>query len=491
MQLQSSESNKQVDAADLERMDTEKGQTLHLEKPFNDKNVVLDYSGAHAKVDPFEIKLVRRLDLFIMPTLWLMYVFNYLDRNAIALARLDGLEKELKLTSTQYQTCVMILFVGYLLGQIPSNMLITRLRPSWYMATCMALWAIVSALTACSKNFHGLLLSRFFLGITEAPFYPGALYVLSSFYTRKEIALRMSILYTGALVATAIAGLIAIGIFEMGGIAGLSGWKWLFIIQGSLTFVVAVAAGFVLPDEPLTTKWLSEEQRQLAHSRIVNDTVESREQTSTWTGLLETIKDVRLWVFVLMQHMHIAAGAYKNFFPTVIETLGYSRTVTLALTCPPYFIAGIASVLWAMNSGRMNERTWHITIAKSVAIVGFVTACATLNTGARYFAMCLFSVGVYACHSIILGWVASTCGQTREKKAISLAVVNTFATLSQIWTAYLWPKWDGPRYTIAMSSSAAVSFAALALAWLMRFMLRRENVKISRSGNEETLRYAH
>lgn len=83
----------------------------------------------------------------------------------------------------------------------------------------------------------------------------------------------------------------------------------------------------------------------------------------------------------------------------------------------------------------MNERTWHITIAKCVAIIGFVTACSTLNTGARYFAMCLFSIGVYACHSIILGWVAITCAQTKEKKAVSLAVVNTFATLSQIWTA--------------------------------------------------------
>lgn len=83
----------------------------------------------------------------------------------------------------------------------------------------------------------------------------------------------------------------------------------------------------------------------------------------------------------------------------------------------------------------MNERTWHITIAKCVAIIGFVAACSTLNTGARYFAMCLFSIGVYACHSIILGWVAITCAQTKEKKAVSLAVVNTFATLSQIWTA--------------------------------------------------------
>jgi MFS family permease len=98
-----------------------------------------------------------------------MYWLNYLDRNAIALARLNDIEEDLNLTSTQYQTCVSILFVGYIIGQVPSNMLLTRVRPSWYMAFAMGLWAIVSALSAVSHNYIGLLLTRFFLGITEAP----------------------------------------------------------------------------------------------------------------------------------------------------------------------------------------------------------------------------------------------------------------------------------------------------------------------------------
>lgn len=155
-----------------------------------------------------------------------MYWLNYLDRNAIALARLNNLEEDLNLSSSQYQTCVSILFVGYILGQIPSNMLITRVRPSYYMSAGMALWAIVSALTALSKDFTGLLLTRFFLGIVEAPYYPGALYLLGIFYTRKEIATRISILYTGNILATAFAGLIAAGIFKMDGMGGLAGWKW-------------------------------------------------------------------------------------------------------------------------------------------------------------------------------------------------------------------------------------------------------------------------
>ena len=164
-------------------------QKEYLADTENESTESLDYSGAHAKTDPEEIRLVKRLDLFIMPTLWGMYWLNYLDRNAIALARLDDLEEDLGLTSAQYQTCVSILFVGYILGQVPSNMLLTRVRPSYYMASCMALWAVVSALTALSTDFKGLLLTRFFLGVVEAPYYPGALYILGIFYSKYRLNL--------------------------------------------------------------------------------------------------------------------------------------------------------------------------------------------------------------------------------------------------------------------------------------------------------------
>ncbi|KAF5013947.1 hypothetical protein FDECE_76 [Fusarium decemcellulare] len=469
----------------------EKGQCHHLEK--NESNIfaAADETGAHKKTDPAEIKLVRKLDWIILPMLWIMYWFNYLDRNAITVARLDNLEEELNLTSTQYQTCVSILFVGYILGQIPSNMLMTRIRPSLFMSGAMALWAVVSTLTAVAKDFKGLLLTRFFLGITEAPFYPGALYLLSIFYTRKEIATRISILFTANICGTAFAGLVAIGVFQMGGVAGLAGWRWLFILQGIITFVISITSAWILPDEPINTRWLSEEERRLAHARIAADTVQIKTNTTTWAGLIDALRDPRLWILIFMQHFHMAASNFKNFFPTIVGTLGFGRNATLALTCPPYIVSGIVCIAWAANSGRMNERTWHITIAKVMAVFGFILACTTMNVGARYFAMCVFASGVYACNSVILGWVSSTCGQTKEKKAISLAIVNTVATLGPIYTPYLWPSSDAPRYTIAMSSSAAFSAASALLAWLMRWMLIRENRKIRQSNNEERLFYAY
>lgn len=96
-------------------------ESFHKESQTEEVKPQLDYAGSHAKFDPAEIKLVRKLDLYILPILWLMYWLNFLDRNAITVARLDGLEKELKITGVQYQTCISILFAGYILGQIPAS----------------------------------------------------------------------------------------------------------------------------------------------------------------------------------------------------------------------------------------------------------------------------------------------------------------------------------------------------------------------------------
>ncbi|KAF5969175.1 hypothetical protein FBULB1_10368 [Fusarium bulbicola] len=469
----------------------------------------IDYSGAHEKTDPKEIALVKKLDRWMMPMLWSMYWLNYLDRNAIALARLNDLEEDLNLKGTEYQTCVSILFVGYILGQIPSNMFLTRTRPSRYMVSplslfysqttrltsqgiMMMLWAVVSALTAVAKDFKGLLLTRFFLGLTEAPYYPGAVYLLSIFYTRKEVATRIAILYTGNILATAFAGLIAAGIFHgLDDVAGIAGWKWLFILQGAVTFVIAVIGYFVLPDFPLTTRWLTEEERQLAHNRMELDTVGNKGETSTFKGLKQAASDPMVWIFCAMAHLHLAANGFKNFFPSVVKTLGFNTTITLVLTCPPYLIAGASTILVSWMSGKYNERTWHITASKTVAVIGFASAAATLNTAGRYVCMVIFTIGTYAVNSLILGWCGSVCGQTKEKKAVAISMVTMIMNISFIWTPYLWPKSDEPRYATAMASSAAFSIGTAALAWLAKIILKRRNQKLRAQDSETEVFYVY
>lgn len=254
-------------------------------------------------------------------------------------------------------------------------------------------------------------------------------------YKRKEIATRISILFSANILATAFQGLIAAPIYsELGGARGLSGWRWMYLIIGGWSLLFSLLGLFFFPNKPATTWWLNPAQKTLAAERIAADTVGRKEDVDLLKGLRECLRDRRVWAFMAAQHLQTATSSFRIFLPTLIGTLGFSRTVTLVLTCPPYILAGISSILGGLSSGRLNERTWHITAIKLVSILGFVLACAVTNTGARYFAAFVFVAATYPVSPLILSWTGITCGQTSEKRAASLAAVNTLSSLSLIWT---------------------------------------------------------
>ncbi|KAL1582674.1 hypothetical protein WHR41_08735 [Cladosporium halotolerans] len=452
-----------------------------------------DKFGARVTSDPEEIKLVRKLDFYMMPILWAMYFLNFLDRNAMINGKLNSLSEDLGLTGTQYNTCVSILFVGYLLGQVPSNMLLNRVRPSWFMAGFMLAWSVVSLLTFLAEDYEHMLVLRFLLGITEAPFYPGALYMISMFYTKKEMATRMSILYTGNMLASSFSGLIAAPIFsELDGRHGLAGWQWLFIIQGAISIGVALVAAVFLPDSPLKTRWLTESERQLAHQRIFQDQTGRRNESSTvWQGLREASTDYKTWLFCLMDNLHLSANGFKNFLPSVVKTLGFNTTVTLALTCPPYLVAGAISILVSWSSGRHNERTWHTTVSKLIACVGFALSAATMSVAGRYVGIMLFVGATYGVNNIVLAWAAATLGQTDEKKAVAIAMTNTLGNLASVYTPYLWPDSDAPRFIPAFMASIGFSLGVVICAWVLRIILQRENKKLVQENPETSTLYVY
>ncbi len=193
----------------------------------------------------------------------------------------------------------------YMLMQLPSNMLLTRVRPSLYIPFWVCVWSCVSAATAGANSYSHLIVIRFFLGISEAPFFPGAFYLLSCWYTRSELGLRTAVLYSGLVLATAFSGLIAAGIFAgLDGVRGLAGWQWLFIIPGAVSFLLGLLAIVLLPDFPESPsgsgKWLfTEEERTLAVDRIRRDRVSNEEgNRSVWFGLKLACMDYRTWIFV-------------------------------------------------------------------------------------------------------------------------------------------------------------------------------------------------
>ncbi len=228
--------------------------------------------------------------------------YSYLDRNALPNARVQGIETHLGLTGDQFNICISTLFAGYLALQIPSNLLLTRVRPSIYLPVCMALWGVVSACTAAVTNFTGLVVCRFFLGFLEAPFFPGALLLLSSWYTPREMATRTAVMYTGSLLSSAFGGLVGAGIqYGLDGARGLHAWQWLFLIEGTVTVVVSLGSIFVLPDFPSNTAWLTAEERALAIHRLhAHSGSVDEERGPLLEGLKMAALDYKVWLLTLI-----------------------------------------------------------------------------------------------------------------------------------------------------------------------------------------------
>jgi len=431
-----------------------------------------------------EKALVRKIDFRLLPMIILMYIMNYLDRNNIAAARLAGLEKDLKMHGNQFQTCVSILFVGYILMQMPSNLLLNKMgKPAIYLPCCMMIWGAISACTGASQTYGGLLACRFILGFVEAAYFPGCLYYLSAWYTRKELVLRNALLYSGSLLSGAFSGLITAGITSgLDGARGLSAWRWLFIIEGAITVVIASMALFIMPDFPRTTKWLSEPEQQLAIWRLdedigEDDWVDSKQQTF-FHGAKLAVKDPKAWLLTGLIYGFTSAGTVTSFFPTVVQGLGKNNITTLLLTTPPYLIGVIVILINAWDADRTGERYLHVALPPIVAVAAFIIAATTTSFAPRYLAMCLMVGSTYCGFVVTLGWISNILPRPPAKRAAALAGINMLSNLNQIYSPYLYPTSAGPRYVVAMSVNTVFSFLAVVFATILRMYLVKLNKKL-------------
>ncbi|CCF53467.1 hypothetical protein NDA11_007125 [Ustilago hordei] len=407
------------------------------------------------------------------------------DRNSITAARDNGLVRDLNLLDTEYQTALSILYVGYITFQIPSNMMMTKLgRPSLYIASFVVVWGIVSGCTAAATGYHSLLAIRVCLGIVEAAFFPAALALLSFFYRKEEMATRTALLFSGSIISNAFSGLISAAILKgMQDKAGLPAWKWLFILEGIVTVVIGVCAVFILPDMPGNSKFLSPEERQMAVNRLCLDAGTSLspndEEGTAVQGFIMAVKDIKVWLLAFMLTAVTVGVGFNQFFPTIVGSLGYSKTVTLLLTAPIWFFAFLACLANGLHSDRTQERSLHIIIPLVFGIVGFIIASTTTGLGPRFFAL-FIQASSYAGYTCVLGWIAPSIPTPKYKKAVALALINAFSQLGNISASYVWPKKWGPKYWQSNTISAAMFVACIALVLLHRTMLSMENKELDR-----------
>lgn len=440
------------------------------------------------QIEALLTKTTRKLDLRILPMLVLIYILNYIDRNNIAALRLAGIEEDLNLVGTQYQTCVSILFVGYILMQVPANMFFNKMaRPSVFISVVMTIWGAVSACTGAIQKDHGfagLLVVRIILGVVESAFFPTALFFLSKWYDSKELAFRTTVLYSGSLLSGAFSGLIAAGITDnMEGVRGLGSWRWLFIIEGAITVFVVPFAYFILPDMPHNTKWLTREEQDVVMWKmrrgVGQDDLDKATTDSSYLKIfILTCRDPKTWLITGTLSFLVAACGVTNFFPSVVETLQFNRVITLVLTAPPYLLAVVATYIWARHADKTGERFYHVTIPLVLALVSFIISAATLNTGARYFSMCLMIPSLYCSFTVILTWMSNSMPRPPVKRAVAIALMNCLSNSTSIWNAYLYPSTDAPRYQTAFICNCIFILLAIIMAFLTRLRLAQLNKRI-------------
>ncbi|KAG2338758.1 MFS general substrate transporter [Suillus weaverae] len=461
--------------------DSKTGDTISAIDDFKVAPGVLPHA-ARARND-LERRLLRKLDLR-MSIIIVIFTLNYIDRSNVSNARLQGFEQDLHLQGQQYATILSILFVGYIITQVPANMfLYWSGKPSIFLPACMLVWGAISALTGITKNYAGAVLARFFLGFAEGPFYPGSLFLISQWYKRDELALRVTLVSCGIPISNAFGSLIASGILQgMQGKLGQAAWRWLFYVEGSVTMFVAICAMFILPDFPHNTRWLTPEERALAISRLVEDGDNTKAELLNKTsiqGLWDAVSDWKVWWFTAAYIVQLLSQSFAAYFPTLSATMGYNTTVSLLLCAPPWVFSTIAAFTLSRYSDKKLKRYIYFAASNGVTVLGFIISVCTMNTAARYFSLFLMAQ-VYAGYMVFWGWVNNTFAGEPAKRAVAVAIINGLGSIGNITGSYVWQSQWGPTYRYSYAVCIATISVSTGMLGVMHLHLKRLNKHIAR-----------
>ena len=425
-----------------------------------------------------EKALVRKLDLMIIPPVMLLYTLSFLDRVNIGNAVLYGLETDLGLSATQYQTAVSILFVTYILSELPSNLILKHyVRPSRWISFIATSWGIIATLTGICQSYGGLIACRLFLGLVEGGLFPGLAVYLTFFYTKKELALRIGYLFVSAAVAGACGGLLAYGIGHMDGVAGQRGWRWIMILEGLPTFVLGIVCWWWLADSPETAYYLSAEEKEMMIQRRAAQTGQTDD--FDWADVRKGLKDWKIYAFCFGQFGGDAMlYGFSTFLPTIIKGLNphWSSSLVQVLTIPVYATGAIAYLTVAVLSDWRQVRGPFACAMGVVSIVGYGMLMSDSSSGVHYAGCFLVACGLYVLVGIPLAWLPSNnprYGKRTTATGLQLTIGNT----SGIMTGFLYPAKEGPRFLRGHGVTLALVAWSVCVYGFMSWYFAQENRK--------------
>lgn len=435
-------------------------------------------------------KLQRKIDLRILPFAFLIQMASYLDRVNIGYAQLYDLEKDLRLQPGQYQWILSIFFVGYVLLEVPSNLMLKRASPPKWLSLIMLMWGMTTMSMASAQNFTQLLVCRVFLGIAESGVFPGIVLYLSFWYPREDQGSRLSFVTSASSLACTIGGPIAYGIQYLGGVGGLSKWQWIFILEGIPTVILAILVFLLLPDSPRKAKWLNEEEQSLLTSQLTSGHVDIDVDRFDSQQFWGCFTDYKTYLYMLSYFGILTpTTAIALLVPRIVKDLGFVNTTAMLLCAPPFAIGLVFNLLVAWNSDRVMERGFHVMGATFITFVGFLILVLSESKWVQYAGVCFGAIGSTAAIAPSLSWSNNNLiGST--KSATSTALIIMFGNSCGILAGHFYTPSEYPRYIRSHSINLASSVMTICVAGLLRYLLSRDNKKLDQDhSNTSTFRY--
>jgi ACS family tartrate transporter-like MFS transporter len=388
----------------------------------------------------------------LVPFMGLLYLVNFIDRTNVGFAALT-MNADLGFSPAVYGFGAGVLFVGYMVFQVPSNLMLARVGARRWICGLLAVWGALSAATALVRGPADFYALRFLLGAAEAGFFPGMMYYLTLWFPEAYRARFGAWFVAAAPLSVVIGGPLSGLILRMDGLAGLHGWQWLFLIEGIPASLLAFAVLILLPDGPERAHWLTAAEKETIASRLAKET------SATTVDLWEALRDFRVLALVLAGFGH-GVGLYVTslWLPQIVQAMGFSTFATGFVVAVPYLVGTVAVVAWGYSSDRHGDRIWHVALPWLLSALGFVIASAAENTMLVLLGLTFAVIGPLAVISPIFMLVASFLRGTAAAGAIA------FLNMGASFSGFVGPAVFGVLRQQTGSFTAGMLMVAVALA---------------------------
>jgi len=402
----------------------------------------LDTTALSRLADGALSKARRRL----IPFLFVLYLVAYLDRINVGFASLQ-MNRELGLSEGVFGLGAGLFFLGYSIFEVPSNLILERVGARVWIARIMISWGIVAMAMIAARGAASFFAIRFILGLAEAGFFPGVILYLTFWFPAREQARAVALFMTATALAGLIAGPVSGALLELHGLAGLSGWQWLFILEGLPAVVLGVLVLRYLPDGPHEAAWLEVDERAALLMRLERERGRSTQKRQR--SLREAISNSTVWILSLV-YFAIVFGLYGVTFwlPQIIQSFGNRSDFGIGmLSAVPFFGAAIAMVFVGRASDLSGERRWHLAVCAAVGAIGLMLASTTRSPLFSLGALSIAAAGIWGTFGPF--WAMPPEFLSGTAAAGAIALINSIGNLGGF---------AGP-YVVGMVKQTTHSFA--------------------------------